>query len=175
MPLGTLGSWMRDGLVAGALLPPAALLTMLIVLQALEGGKGDELVELVGLSLASGILGAALALLVVPGAWWLASRGWRLPPLALSLGPSLGAGCALVLLELIALMMDGHRSAFSVGGPALRLGFGALALGPPWMAYLAVRSRGRSGMPAVLGAIAWGACCAALSALAWTYRAWLGG
>ena len=155
--LGTLGSWMRDAVLAGALMPGSVMVAIFLVFQVLDGGMGSEIGEFAALIGTSGLIGAILAAATAPAAWWLACRAWKVPLVSFALGPAVGAGCAWVVVEATSLLLDGSRATYGPGGVLLLLAFGAFVLGPPWVGYVAVRSRGRSGLPAVLGSLLWAA------------------
>lgn len=157
MPLGTLRSWMYDGLLAGVLLPPSVLTTLVITLATLGGERLPEDL-LSGLAI-SCCIGAALASALTPLAWGAARMAWRTPLASLSLGPGVGAAGTWAAACLFSVLVEGHPLKLGPAGHLALLGFGALTVGMPWMGYLAVRSRGRSGLPAVLGSVVWASGC----------------
>jgi hypothetical protein len=101
------------------------------------------------------VIGTVLAVLVAPVVRFLAERAWAvLPLLAFVLGPVAGALAAVALL-LLTLVAAGEDPSVSGDGFLALLGFGAVAVGPPWIAYLAVRAAGRSGTGVALASTAW--------------------
>jgi hypothetical protein len=154
--LGSLGSWVRDAVLAGALMPAGALATVAVAYAQRDLLSPLFLDVLVTAVIVGGVLGALLgapACLAARLVW----RSGALP--AFALGPAMGALGAPVALWGTELAMAGSSS---TGALLAMAAFGAISFGPPWAAYLSVRSRGRSGLGVVLGAGLWAAGCALL-------------
>jgi hypothetical protein len=106
-----------------------------------------------GVCTAVAVSGACGLLLgpVLGGLAWGAAQRARLLALGVgALGTGLGALCAAE----ITLMVLGHSSP-DLPVRLLVLAFGATASLPPGLGYLAVRSRGRSGLPVLLASALW--------------------
>jgi hypothetical protein len=158
-PLGSLRSWLLDGALTGLGVPPTVLGVVILVVTWAEGSPGDGVV--VGLLVSAGV-GLGLGLLTAPAAWRVATLFWPRSLLVMSLGPVLGALCAALLLHLLSWAIDGRPPPSKIDRWLMLLSLGASTLGPPWVAYVAVRSRGRSGTPVVLVTLCWAAAGTAL-------------
>ncbi|MCB9686642.1 MAG: hypothetical protein H6738_25630 [Alphaproteobacteria bacterium] len=153
MEHGTLGTWARDGAVAGAVTAIVGWgLSIGVILVLLTGSpQWDRLLAIVSATLVgASVLGAAAWSV----GWWLVvrSRG-----LALAAVPAVaGLTAPLLALASLAPVVGAYKvSTMPLEVWLLSVGFGAVAVGPPWMAYVAVRIRGRSGLPVVLASVAW--------------------
>jgi hypothetical protein len=153
-PLGSWRSWLLDSALVGATVPPTVLGVLFLMLSALQGGLGSG--AFLALTV-SAVLGLGIGLLVGPVAWGAASRAWSRPLLALALGPALGTLAAGATLFLLSWAVDGRSPSLGMEKWLIVLGLGAFAIGPPWVAYVAVRSRGRSGTPVVPATLCWAA------------------
>jgi hypothetical protein len=159
--LGTMGSWVRDAVLAGAGMPAGALSVVGFV-YALRDPLSPLFLDVLVTAV---LVGGTLGLLLGAPAWLLARLVWRAGALpAFALGPAMGALGAPLALGGTELAMAGSSSTAALLAMAA---FGALSFGPPWAAYLSVRSRGRSGLGVVLGSALWAAGCALLL-LGWT-------
>jgi hypothetical protein len=152
--LGSVWSWVRDAVLAGAVMPAGALATV---------GFAYALRDLISplfldVFFTAVIVGGILGALLGAPAWLAARLVWRSGVLpAFAMGPVMGALGAPLALWGTELAMAGRSSA---GALLAMAAFGAVSVGPPWVAYLSVRSRGRSGMAVVLGSGLWAAGCA---------------
>jgi hypothetical protein len=151
-PLGSLRSWVLDGALAGLSVPPTVLAVLLLLAWWLQGSAGGEAWEVV---IVSSVVGLGIGLVTSPALWRAASLAWPWPLLSLSLGPALGSLSAWTTLTLLSWAMDGRSPSLSREEWLILLGLGAFAIGPPWVAYVAVRSRGRPGTPVVLATLCW--------------------
>jgi hypothetical protein len=153
-PLGSPDSWLHDGMLAGALLPNATLCGALLTTELLDGRlpQPPDLGVICAMSLLA-VAGGFLGVLLGPLAGLLARTASGVPLLVWAVGPLLG-GCCAWLAQLPLDLSAPHR--------AMVTSAGALTLGPPWVAYVAVRSQGRSGTPVVLATTCWAALVAVL-------------
>lgn len=152
-PLGSLSSWIRDGVCAGALIP-AGILLALVGLAYLDR-HDPNLKDFPEILVASILTGVCAGLIVAPIAHGLALISWRIPLLTLALGPLFGAIAARLSLEIVARMVDERPPEFHFQENAIVLGYGAFVIGPPWVSYVAVRSKGRSGLPVIAASSLW--------------------
>jgi hypothetical protein len=166
---GSPDSWLLDGALAGALIPAASFLGALLTAAWLDRQPLDKLLLHGGTVCVLGLLvygGGFVGVLLGPLAGLLVRWLWRVPLLVWGLGAALGAGCAW----LGTLWLD-----LAVPSRGLLAGWGALALGAPWVAYVAVRGRGRSGTPVVMVSVGWAVLTASLTVVAhwlrWRYGA----
>jgi hypothetical protein len=150
--LGSLGGWVRDGALAGALMTGAWIGPMFAwrVTQLTQQTLRPQDVQTLVVVVASGCVIGALFAPVLRLYAGLSLRLGTLP--ALAAGPVAGAAAGLALIYAIAWQVG------SPPPPGLTEGFcvaGAGALGPPWAAYLAVRVRQRATIGVVIGAAVW--------------------
>lgn len=150
--LGTLGSWLRDALLCGALMAFGAILPVYVTKVHDVGPARSDLFVIVGVTLAGAAVGAFSA-----APLWAASRlCWRLSPLlSMALGPCAGALSALLMFYMFGFIESGRLVDASSTEKGLLLGFGAFALAPPWVGYLAVRAKERSAIGIVLLSGVW--------------------
>jgi hypothetical protein len=151
-PLGSWRSWLLDSGLAGLTVPPTVLAVLFLLLSWLEGSIGSQAFE--GLVLSS-LLGLMMGLVTGPVAWAAASVTWSRPLLTMAIGPVMGSLSAVITLILLSWMMDGRNPSFRLEHWLLLLGLGAFAIGPPWVAYVAVRSKGHRGTHVVLATLIW--------------------
>jgi hypothetical protein len=149
--LGSLRSWWVHAAVVGALTPAAGVMGVLAVDLAMgRPPSPGEVARVVGMLVGSGVAaGVALG----PVAWVVARLAWRVhPALALSSGGLVGALGAAAVYASARWAMDASFQWLWVLEVA---GAGAATLGPPWVGYVAVRSRGRSGLGVVAATALW--------------------
>lgn len=153
MDHGSLRSWSRDGALAGAITAAVGwAMSTGVIVGALTGSPRWD--RLFAVSLATLAGATALGTLVWSAGWWLVGRSRAL---GLAAGPVAAALVSPVLaLVSLAPFVPPHKIG-SVPPEVwlLSAGFGAVAVGPPWVAYVAVRSRGRPGLPVVVASAAW--------------------
>lgn len=152
--LGTLGSWILDGTLAGGLLPAVACGLIFGWTWATEPG-GPPVRVVVAVFVLAAAIGGALGSVLAPVLRWGARRSWRVTPaLAFGLGPAAGALCTVILVFAILFAM-GEPPAFDPSDLVVLLGFGGVAIGPPWVAYLAVRAARRRGTAVAIASTVW--------------------
>jgi hypothetical protein len=141
-------TWLRDFLVLGACIGSLAPTTVLAFVTYRSGGVGlVPIVALVGgfgggtVGLGVGALACAMATAMSDRPLWLAGLGF---PLGFAAGGAVGVGVGELLHT------GGSSTATLVG--ALGAVTGGLILGFTWLPYLALKLRGRSGLPVMLAA-----------------------
>jgi hypothetical protein len=116
-------------------------------------GDAGEAISIVAVS---ALAGAAIGALAGPIAWALAALASRASPaLALAVGPVIGVGAVHAFMLSFAWLLgktDPHRDLVDW---VVLSALGGLMVGPPWIAYVAVRRRGRRGLGVVLAASLW--------------------
>jgi hypothetical protein len=149
--VGSLSGWIRDGALAGALMP-GVVLGLMYAEQLARYGPG---VDVRDLGAAMGF-GCALGALLAPALQLYTRLALRLGSLpALGAGPVAGSVAGVVLTYALAWMFDGHPPPLVWRDFALIGATGAVALGPPWAAYVAVRLKQRATIGVVIGAVVW--------------------
>jgi hypothetical protein len=153
-PLGSWPTWLTDGAIGGAVLPNAAFFGAIAWSIATSAGGTSERLG-VAVSLMA-LVGGGFGGLAAPLMWWVATRSWRWSPLAgLALGPLAGGIGALLLFHAVEWLFSGRMPYLEWWHAVLLASAGGTALGPPWVAYLAVRSRRKRGLGVVAAAVVW--------------------
>jgi hypothetical protein len=151
-PLGSWRSWLLDSALAGLTVPPTVLAVLVLMMRWLEGSTASKALESV---LLSSLVGLVIGLVTGPLAWAAASSTWSRPLLTMAIGPVLGALSAVITLLLLSWLLDGRDPSFRLEEWLILLGLGAFAIGPPWVAYVAVRGKGHWGTHVVLATLVW--------------------
>lgn len=145
-------SWVRDATLTTALAPQCLVLGGLGVSAATGtwNGGSDGVLAAVGVV---GLVSVGVWILVsLPAALIGAALTRHHPFWAAAFGLTAGAVAAAAFLMLATSGLGG-------GAPApvllLAASAGVVTIGPPWVAYVAVRHRGRSGLPIVGVAAVW--------------------
>lgn len=150
-----LRTWIVDALLVGVLVGGLLSPTVGGTVSALDPHSSMDLEPMVELELASLVAAPVVcAALAVPAA--LVTRvAWRVGrPATFLVGPAMGAVAALALFVALQLLMSPYRVVETRAMPWVGLA-GAAGVGPPWVAYVAVLARGRSGRGVALATPVW--------------------
>jgi hypothetical protein len=162
--MGSWRSWLLDSVLLGVLLPPTMMLAGELAESLIHGDDlppgGPRVLSACALG------GGTLGLLLGPVIFLVARVSWRFPLLLMGMGPMMGGLSTWAWMGLMFWMLEAKGPGMSPAKWLLVWGLGAFATGPPWVAYVAVRHRGRPTWPIVLSAVIWGAA-ASVSMVGW--------
>lgn len=155
-----LRTWARDATLTVFGAPQALVVGLTAVFQTPWGGapplRPTDVVLVVGVVGVSSVV--AWMLVAMPAATLGASLLRGRPLATMVLGPTVGAaGAVMLLLGALTAVGAGANGLVALGAAAV----GVVTIGPPWVAYVAVRARDRSGLGVVVATWGW---CLALGA-----------
>lgn len=157
-PLGARAEWTWEWTVSGLVLGGGVPLLATLALGVLERGPVDRVVTYaLAFGSVGGIASAVLCAVAAAPANAVTTALWqRAPSLALLLGPFVGVGVGSLLGPALAVVVLGESGPRVLRFTALAGGACAgLIVAPAWFAYVALRARGRAGLPALGLACVW--------------------
>lgn len=175
MPLGAAREWLAEWLVFGAVLGGGVPLLAVAGIIAVEGPPPNPyvLATIASFGAVGAFTGAIVAVLCAAPARALATVLWtRVHPVtALLLGPFVGAATGAVLgVVLVAGPMGETSTRFLTAAALIGAACAGITFAPVWVAYVALRARGRRGWGALGVALVWTplTVAATLATLFWT-------